>query len=100
SGTEVVARGLAVGLSRRGHRAMVYAPLLGAMARELSQQGITVVGDLRHLDEAPDIIHGHHNLPVLEALARFPDCPAIWVSHDWRHWWDRPPVLGRIHRYG
>jgi hypothetical protein len=92
-------RDLALGLSRRGHRTSVYAPVLGAMAQELGKQGIVVVDDLRQLKDAPDIIHGHHNLPMIEALARF-SCPGIWLCHDWTSWWDQPPRLARIHRYG
>src|SRR2546423_2538019 len=98
SGTEVVVRDLALGLLRRNHRPMVYAPWLGDAATELRTHGIVVVDDPAHLPETPDLIHAHHNAPLMRVLDRYPHCPVIWMCHDSRNWWDQPPSA-RIHRY-
>jgi Glycosyltransferase Family 4 len=98
TGTEIVVRDLALGLARRGHEPLVYAVKLGAPAEELRARGIFVTDDMHAIAE-PDVIHGHHNLPFVDAMERFRECPAIWMSHDWRHWWDQPPHMSAIHRY-
>src|SRR5690349_19033609 len=59
-GTEVAVRDLALGLLRRGHRPVVYAPVLGRTARTLREATIPVVDDPARIAEAPDIIHGSH----------------------------------------
>ena len=40
-----------------------------------------------------------NNFPAMLAMARFPEVPAIWMSHDFKYWYDTPPTLSRIHRY-
>jgi hypothetical protein len=99
TGTIVVVRDLALGLQRRGHNVTVYSPRLGEPAKELARQRITVVDTLDRLTVAPDVIHGHHNLPVMMALSRFIDTPAIWVNHGRGAWFDVPPKLSGISRY-
>src|SRR5882757_1829987 len=86
-------------MSRRGHHVSVLAGGLGDLAEEIRSFGVTVVDDVLDLHEVPDIIHGHHGLPSVLAMARFPDVPAVWMSHDFRNWYDKPPKLSRIYRY-
>src|SRR5262245_44214102 len=99
SGTEVVIRDFALALARRGHQPIVYAPQSGEPATELRARGISVVDSLEHIKEAPDIIHGQHNVPTVEALATFPQVPAVWICHDFDSWHDEPPHFPQIRRY-
>jgi Glycosyltransferase Family 4 len=99
SGTESVVRDLVINFARRGHLPTLYAPRLGVPADELRQCGGHVVDRLDKITRMPDVIHGHHNVPMVEAMATFSTCPAIFVSHDWRWWFDRPPDFERVHRY-
>lgn len=99
TGTEVWVREAALGLRRRGHDPMVYAPQLGEVAREIQAGGVPVVNDLSVVEERPDLIHGHHHPQTVEALLRFPGIPAIFVSHDATGWHDAAPLFPRILRY-
>jgi hypothetical protein len=99
SGTVVVARDVAVGLVRRGHRPIVYSPELGEGAEEIAARGVSVIDDLRKLGEAPDIIHAHHSIPCGEALIRFPNVPAIYICHDFTYWADVPVPFPQIAAY-
>jgi glycosyltransferase involved in cell wall biosynthesis len=99
AGTEVVVRDLAVGMMARGHRPIIYAPSVGAIARELREKGVSVIDDLRLLAEAPDIIHAHHVIPGGEALIRFPGVPAINVCHAFAHWVEAPVHFPQIAAY-
>ena len=99
SGTVVVARDIAVGLVRRGHRPIVYSPELGAGAEEIAARGVSVIDDLRKLGEPPDIIHAHHSIPCGEALIRFPNVPAIYVCHDFTYWGEVPVPFPQIAAY-
>lgn len=99
SGTELWVREAAVGLRRRGHDPVVYAPRLGDVAREIEAEGVPVVDDLSRLGEPPELIHGHHHPQTVQALLRFPGVPAIFVSHDASAWHDAAPLFPRILRY-
>jgi len=99
SGTVVVARDVAVGLLRRGHRPIVYSPELGGAAEEIAARGVSIIDDLRKLGETPDIIHAHHSIPCGEALIRFPDVPAIYVCHDFTYWGEVPVPFPQIAAY-
>jgi Glycosyltransferase Family 4 len=98
-GSEICLRDLALGLQRRGHRPIVYSPMLGEVSDEIRARGIPVVDDLRRVAEPPDIIHGHHLVPTAEALIHFPKIPAIHVSHAWEFWVERPPKFPQIQLY-
>jgi hypothetical protein len=67
---------------RRGHRPVVYAPVLGRTATSLQEQSIPVVDNLALITEPPDIIHGSHTPTIIESIVRFPTCPAIQVHHS------------------
>lgn len=99
AGTELYVRDLARALQRRGHRPVVFSTLLGSVADDLRASTIPVVDDLRAIGERPDVIHGHHNLETLAALARFPGVPAVTVCHGWAPWRERPIRMERIRRY-
>ena len=92
TGTEVVVRDLAVGLHRRGHQVAVYTPHPGRIAAEIQASGIAVVDSVDLVPFVPDVIHGHHHSPTVEALAKFPDSAAIWVCHDRLQFDDIPPT--------
>jgi hypothetical protein len=89
---------LATALLDRGHAPIAYSAVHGEVADEL-RADLPVVDDLDKLGTAPDIIHGHHHLETMTALLRFPDVPAVYVSHGWRPWEETPPRFPRIRRY-
>lgn len=99
TGTETSTRDLALEFLRRGHQVAIFTPDPGPLADELAQAGVPVLADLNQLTEPPDLIHGHHNLPLLAALVRFPEAPAIYTCHDAQSWFDRAPLLPQIRRY-
>lgn len=99
AGSELYCRDVAIGLRRRGHRPVVFAPVLGEVARELRDATVPIVDDLDDLGEPPEVIHGQHHLPTVMAILRFPGVPAVYVCHGWRPWNERPPRLRRIRRY-
>jgi hypothetical protein len=99
AGSEVVVRDLALGLLRRGHRPIVYSPMLGEMADEIRARGVAVIDDLRKLAEAPDILHAHHSIPCGEVLIRFPHVPSIYVCHSFDIWVEAPVHFPQIGAY-
>ena len=72
---------------------------LGPLATELERATVPVVDHLGLLGEAPDVIHGHHSLETMAAVAHFPGVSAVFVCHDWAAWHDTPPRHPRIRRY-
>lgn len=99
TGTELYVAELAGALAARGHRPMVWSPVLGALAGELARQGIPVSDDLGALPEAPELIHGHHNLETLTALLHFSRVPGLFVCHGLLPWEESPPRFPRLLRY-
>jgi hypothetical protein len=95
SGTEIVVKETAIGLTQRGHRVAVYAPSkLGSLAQELIGAGVIVTSQIETLQGfAPDLLQGNHTAPFLTARSLFPTCPALWFCHDAISWHDDPPVL-------
>jgi hypothetical protein len=98
TGTETYTRDLALALRSLGHEPAVYTPRPGKLAGELNGAGIAVSADVGSFRE-PDIIHGHHNLPLTVAMLRYPAAPAIFVCHDATAWHDSPPRFARIQHY-
>lgn len=78
---------------------MIYSPVLGAVGEQIRAQGFPVFSDIRRINAAPDIIHGHHHAQTLTALLHFPDTPAIFVCHDATAWHDDPLIFPRVLRY-
>lgn len=99
TGTEIVTKRLAVGLSRRGHDVIVYSPSLGEIADEIRRAGVVVTDQIARVHPAPDIIHCHHTETAASAIARFPNSPALFVCHDFVAWHDSAPLLPSIRRY-
>ena len=99
AGSELYARDVALNLKRRGHKPIAYSRVLGRVADDIRAAGIPVVGDLRELSAAPDVIHGQHNLETLAALLHFPGTPGIFCCHGYVPWQEHPPVFPRLLRY-
>ena len=98
-GTQMWIRDVAEALLERGHRPVVWSPVLGESAAALRARGVPVVDELDRIAEPPDLIHGHHLLETAAALSHFPGVPALFVCHGWLPWQERPPRLPRIRRY-
>src|SRR5258706_11275157 len=99
SGSDLYTRDLALALLRRGWQPCVFATVLGYVAEELRQATIPVTDDISAIAAAPHVIHGHHHLETLMALARFPGVPALFVCHDGLTWHSTPPRTPRIGQY-
>ena len=99
TGTETYVRDLALGLLRRGHSPVVYAPDTGPIARELRKATVPVVNNLSALSVPPDCIHGNHAAELMTALLHFPGVPAVFFCHSWIGWSNAPPHFPRILRY-
>lgn len=99
SGSDLYTRDLALALLRRGWQPVVFATVLGNVAEELRNATIPVTDDIASIAVVPDVIHGHHHLETLAALARFPDVPALFVCHDGLTWHSTPPRTPRIGQY-
>lgn len=99
TGTEIHVRDLAIGLLRRGHTPIVYAPELGEIARQLRLATVPVIDDLRNVGVTPDVIQGNHNTELMSALLHFPNVPAVFFCHSWTDWISIPPVHPRILAY-
>lgn len=97
SGSELYVWDLATALLARGHRPIVFSPVLGRLARELREATVPVVSDLRGVSAAPDVIHGQHNLETMRAVLHFPGVPAVRVCHGWSD--ERPVQFPRIRQF-
>lgn len=99
TGTETYVRDLALGLLRRGHTPIVYAPELGELARGLREATVPVVDRLGAVGAAPDVIHGNHNTELVSALLHFPCVPSVFFCHSWTDWVSAPPAHPRVLAY-
>jgi hypothetical protein len=99
SGTEIYTRDLALALLRQQCLPIVYTTVTGSVAEELRRATIPVVRRLDDIGATPDVIHGHHHVQTLAALARFPGVPALFVCHDSTAWHSVPPESPRIGAY-
>src|SRR5262245_46455665 len=99
AGTAMYVRDLAIALAKRGHEPVVYSQRLGEVATGIAEAGVQVVDDVAKILIPPDIIHGHHTIPTLDALARFPAVPGLYVCHDATSYVDTPPIFPRILRH-
>ena len=98
-GTEVNVRDWAVGLLRRGHRPVAYAPLLGRVADALRERAIPVIDDLTRLTEPPDIIHGSHTPTIIESIVAFPRTPALQLCQSTGYPMSEPLFLPQVRRF-
>ena len=99
TGTELFVRDLALELKRLGHRPAVFTTVMGELAEQIRSEDIPVTDRLTDLSFKPDIIHGHHYLPAMQALLQFQSVPAIFICHDHLYRLDRPPLHPHIRRY-
>jgi len=99
TGTETYVKDLALGLLRRGHDPVVYAPRLGQIAADLRRSAVPVVDQLNDIGIVPDVIHGNHNTELITALLQFPSTPGIFICHSSRDWISAPPSHPRIVAY-
>ena len=99
TGTETYVRDLALGLLRKGHTPIVYAPELGPIAAELRNSSIAVFDNLNDINTTPDIIHGNHNTELITALLRFECVPSVFFCHSSKDWISAPPLHPRIFAY-
>jgi glycosyltransferase involved in cell wall biosynthesis len=99
AGTELYVLDVARRLKQLGHEPVAYSPLLGEVAELLGLAGVPVVDNLSDLPFQPDIIHGHHHIETMTALASLPAVPAIYFCHGSVPWQEMPPVFPRILRY-
>lgn len=99
TGTQSATRDLSVALARAGHQVTIYSPRLGPIVEEVRASGVAVTDDLFSIGNDPDIIHGHHHEPLMQALLRFPAAPAISLCHDATSQADTPFAFPRIRKY-
>lgn len=99
SGAIISTRDLALGLRGAGDEVFVYSPVLGPIADELPERGVSVVDRLSNVHVAPDLIHGHHHIETVQALLHFPGVPGLFVCRDPGSWRDTPPLHPRIRRF-
>lgn len=86
-------------LQAQGHAPVAYSARLGPLADTIRRHAIPVVDDLDRMAEPPDLIHAHHHLPAITALARFPGTPAVFFCHGWLPWDEAPLRHPAIRRY-
>ena len=98
-GTEVGVRDLAIALNKNGIAVEVYTPLPGAVAAEIEQAGIHVANSVNDLRSKPDLIHGQHFQPTMDAIIEFPDVPVVYVLRDRTFPGDVPPKLNQVVKY-
>lgn len=99
TGSEMYVHDLALALAARGHIPLIYTPERGALAAELAKRGIEVRESLEEFSQPPDIVHGQHTVPAVEALLHFQGVPGIYICHDATNHVDTPPLFPRILRY-
>ncbi len=99
TGTEVAAFELCRALRARGHFVAVYSPTVGVLAHEARASGIPVASRIDKIGFVPDIIHGHHNIPLAIAMTAFRKTPAIFVCHDLSSIYDEAPLHSHIREY-
>ena len=99
SGTETYVRDLAAGLTRLGHRPIVYSTVVGPLGEEIAATGTAVVDDLARLRRPPDVIHGNHHHETMTALLHFPGVPGVFFCHDRVAWHDEAPLFPRLRWY-
>jgi hypothetical protein len=98
-GTDVYTRDLALALLRQGWLPIVYTTIAGPFAEELRAATVPIVSSIDAVGAPPDVIHGHHHVETLAAMARFPGVPALFVCHDSITWHSVPPRSPRIGAY-
>jgi glycosyltransferase involved in cell wall biosynthesis len=89
-GSDLYVRDIALALLRRGWQPVACSTLLGDTAEELRRLTVPVIDDPRKLPSPPDIIHAHHHLDAMAAIAAWPGVPVIAFCHGWLPWEETP----------
>jgi len=95
TGTELYVRDVALSLLEHGHTPIIYSPLPGKLANDLSRS-VTVLDHLDKDTSVPDVIHGHQLKETMVALLNFPGVPAVYFCHDTFSRADAPPNFPRV----
>jgi len=98
-GSEMVTVEVAREMAERGHDITVFSPRLGGVAKLLWPSGVRAVSRLDEVPWTPDLIHAHHHLPAMAAMARFERTPAVYYCHGSIPWVEQPPMHERIRCY-
>jgi len=96
TGAELHVCELALALKARGCETAIYTVGKGELAQSA---GVPVFTRPGRAPFQPDIIHGHHQPALAEALAAWPDTPALFVVHDADSPLDEPLPLPRVRRH-
>ena len=100
SGMVLHVRDLALALLRSGHTPIVYSLYRGKIADELRHASVAVPESLAHVQDVPDIIHGHTQLETMAAALTFPGTPVVATCHGFVSWQNAaPPLFPRLRRY-
>jgi hypothetical protein len=91
-------RDLARALQSRGHLVFGFSSDPIQRERLLERDLIAVATELERLPFKPDVIHAHHHLDAMTALAALPGVPCLYHEHGGA-WQDLPPAHPRIYRY-
>ncbi len=94
AGTELFVLDLVKGLKKRGHKAFVFSPVLGGVAKEIKKADIPITDNISdYRNEKFDIIHAQHHPTTILARAAFPDTPMIFMSHGVLPDIEQPPPI-------
>ena len=86
-------------LSARGHQVTIYSPRVGDITKMVYGHGVQVKTRLSDIPWEPEIIHGHHHLHTMAAMARFENTPAVYFCHGPKPWVENAPLHPRIQSY-
>jgi len=86
-------------LSARGHEVTIYSPRVGDITKMVYGHGVQVKTRLSDIPWEPELIHGHHHLHTMAAMAHFENTPAIYFCHGPKPWVENAPVHPRIQSY-
>jgi len=81
TGTEIVTRDFALGLSRRGHDVAVVTSERGPFAEEIERHGVPVIVNPEEMRFQPDVLHLNQASVVMPLVSRFPGVPAVLQCH-------------------
>ena len=99
TGTELYVRDVALSLLEHGHTPIIYSPLPGKLANDLSRS-VTVLDHLDKDTSVPDVIHGHQLKETMVALLNFPG--VLYCRPGSIRTWNkikRCPVYAACYRY-
>jgi hypothetical protein len=92
TGSELFTVELARALAARGHEVHLHAPAVGALARQLIDEGFEVTPRLPDLAAVDfDVAHVHHNVVATAVRAAFPALPMVMLMHGVLPPLEQPP---------